>query len=103
MVDPGRSSSLSMNADTESAVSHQHPDIIMNPLNFDQEVRNEDYRYHHPPAEMIESFLSEVQRIINHRDKHLELHISLSPSTWQGTMTVQWVMQSKARTISPEG
>jgi Helitron helicase-like domain at N-terminus len=63
-----------VNADTEPAVPHRRPDIVMNPLDFDREVRNEDCRYHRLPAGTVKSVLSEaLQRVVNHGDKHLEL------------------------------
>jgi hypothetical protein len=61
-----------MNEDTEPSVPHRRPDIVINPLDFDREVRNEDCRSHRLPAGMMETFLSEVKRVVNHGDKHLE-------------------------------
>ena len=72
------------------------PDVVMNPLNFEAQVRNEDYRSHQIPGGVVslDSSIGELKRIINHG--HQELEMLLFPHLYpygRGS----WVYQGPAR------
>ena len=62
-----------VNPDDEQAVPVRRPDVIVNPHNFEADVRNEDYRSHRLPGGIIESSTKKLKGIINHGDNRLEL------------------------------
>jgi len=57
-------------AHDERAPPPGRPDLILNPFDFDSEVRNEDHRSHRLPAGTIQSSLTEFKCIINHGGKN---------------------------------
>lgn len=59
--------------DREPPIPRGRPDIVVNPLEFDREVRDEEFRSHRLPAGVVQSFVSQVKRVVNHGDKNLEL------------------------------
>ena len=51
------------------------PDVVVNPMDFEGEVRNEDYRSHRVLAGVvqIESSRNELRCVIKHGDTNLEM------------------------------
>ena len=74
MAVEGLSFALLIRTDEESVASFVRSDVIMNSLNFEEEVRNEDYRSHHVQVGIIniESCRNKLKRVINH-DMNLEM------------------------------
>lgn len=79
----------------DAGVPFSRPDVIVNPLNFEAQVRNEDYRSHRIPGGVIcLDSIGELKRIINHG--HQELETLLFPYLYpygRGS----WVYQGPAR------
>jgi hypothetical protein len=72
------------------------PDVIVNPSNFESQVRNEGYRSHRVPAGVVclDSSIGELKRVINHGNRELEMLLfpHLYPNGKGG-----WVYQGPAR------
>src|SRR5579859_8112524 len=80
----------------DAGLPFSRPDVVMNPLNFEAQVRNEDYRSHRIPGGVVslDSSIGELKRIINHG--HRELEMLLFPHLYpygRGS----WVYQGPAR------
>ena len=62
-----------LNPENEATVPTRRPDIVVNPIEFETEIRNEDYRSHRLPAGVFQSPTSMVKHYINHGDSCLEM------------------------------
>ena len=62
-----------VNPENDAAVPIERPDIVVNPFDFELDVRNEDYRSHRLPAGTFKTSISTVKYLINHGDKWSEM------------------------------
>lgn len=62
-----------VNPEEEAAVPAERPDLVLNPADFEAEVRDEDYRSHRLPGGTIESSVTKLRAVINHGDTRLEM------------------------------
>ena len=63
-----------LNPENESTVPTRRPDIVTNPIEFETEVRNEDYPSHRLiPAGEFQSSTSMLKHYINHGDSRLKM------------------------------
>ena len=71
----------------EPSIPSGRPDIVVDPLNYENEVRNEDFRYHRLPSGVLEGTgdlmnsastveaqnnVASISRVINHGDQNVE-------------------------------
>ena len=61
----------------EPAISAARPDVVINPFNFEEEVHNEDHRYHRLPISVLSSVHEHVMDIEKaiHNDQQIISHI----------------------------